>query len=784
MVKVDEKKLDSLNESLASIFDEKEDLFSDILNEEPTIGEKSSRNNISALENDDVSLFLEKTKLTGDTSISSSRSSLFEDVNFSKSRLASVFEKDRATKFEDDLFGASDDSLFRDNSFPKKTEKDHLFASETHKKLLCNDNYSLFDDKDDIDELFANTKEKKNLFRETSVLLNLPSGVTERENTIMNSHSTVKEIKKYDDKKFNSNSENILFDKSNNCDDNSLFGKDSIDFKKMEEADTKTNFVDSEKLNPKVPSADVLDIAKIHKIKDEILKESSQALPKNDPLTETDNLFGETSESSTKPLLENSSKKVDDLFAEDFLKISKISSKKKYILEDSEDLFSKNEKSSSIHKSVPSSQHEKSNQGFLLSKDEDSKALSQINVNQKLIDEVDKPFREVIFSPSCDSEEKNSLGILDQQCSGGETVTRTTKPTPPSSLMLKKDAVFNGESKNKNIGKLKIPENLKSTLESVVKSASSVGPPKEDTKKNELPQADNVDTKFEPISNLLKCPSKDRVKIPIKRRPQSRRARQLAIRNSGQNFFVDNESDFLVACDNENFSIINGNEANKKDLEVGKVPSEPLFSTISSNPLSPSTDEEDYFNVSELDSNFEKEDQNIYKSNLFQSTGGPKLEKTLLFDGVPILSSYNSEENPNLFKNEKEEKKDDEFFSGETPLVIKSKNKSIFENDEISDFEDDDEGLFKAGTSAKKFEKSGLFQKRTTKSLFDVDEGEGDGDDDDDDLFGAKICSSVIVKKPSEKTSKSNDKESKLNDEEKTKELFADPLGLISTGNQ
>lgn len=656
--------------------DSKSDLFSDYATDFSAEKKALSDKLNYSLDDDESSLFLERPKQPDTISISSSRSSLFDEGITSKSRLASVFEKDKSNKFDDDLFSGVDNSLFGDNLLSKVDEND-LFAKKPNNTSKKNGKVSLFDDYDDTEDLFKDTKDNEDIFAKT---LRFPNASNKDEKSHTLFHDG-KEEKQNSSKK---PKENDIIDGA---------APNKVDF--------------------------------LQKSFNRHLADDFKVFPENVPSN-----LNQTNEEN----------------------------------------FSKTRESENIIEKLPT---ETAVAGDLKKAEE-----SKVNLLQETDPSLSKLFPQEPLS--VDRTELFTEQNISQDFAN-------SKPKPPDTLNLHKDlTISQNNSRSKNVGKLNIPQNLKSKLEAAVKPISSevnvtlhVEEAVTVERENKI---DNSDKSFEPPSNLLKCPSKDRVKIPTRRRPQSRRARQEAIRNSGANF-SNTEN---VKSINESTSAVwktnSLNVSQPKDSESSKNSPDSIFSSPLSHPLSPSTDEEDFFNVPELDTNFEKEDHSIFQSDLFHPRNNKNEDENLLFEDAPILSPLSSKKDKILSNSETKGSKSEDAGLDSLRSKPKPNETKIFDFDDVSD--EDDDSLFKSKDVAKNNSKTGDFasflgeKAKMFKSaqinkepLFDIKA------DESDDLFGNNF-ENTLAELPAKSVEKTTAEKSQS--ENKTGQLFDDPLGLMS----
>lgn len=437
--------------------------------------------------------------------------------------------------------------------------------------------------------------------------------------------------------------------------------------------------------------------------------------------------------------------------------------------------------------------------------------------------------------------------------STGQPELVKTKPTPPSSLSIRKtNDIMAGKDEadgevikvavSKKIGKINIPSSLKINPVALLPGAKLV---------KQTPRLENEDSRVpaekdsaaasdecttlgaasppdispavsvgssasgasagEPNSvtgQTLSSTVRGRARIPVKRRPQTRKARHEALRVSGIDFgTAEPLSPGPSGSDRESTSSLFHTAEN--------TPSPAFISPSPSNPLSPSTDEEDYFNVPELDSNFEKEDQSIFKrDSLHSSTTGVESDETLLFDGAPVISPIQAKpETPTVTKNFPEKS-----FTSEPLFAPKSEKieRSLLEDKNtaqptdktiISDEDDlfssvkssrgvtqkiDDDDLFGPSSSPlppRKSDSVSLFSDnktplvpskqsksllaKTTASVFE-------DSDDDDDIFSGNISAPPTLKSSQTPAVIAPVPKTRV---ETAKEPFVDPLGLLLDGN-
>lgn len=342
------------------------------------------------------------------------------------------------------------------------------------------------------------------------------------------------------------------------------------------------------------------------------------------------------------------------------------------------------------------------------------------------------------------------FGSVDQKIIKAAETTKSAdppRPKPPSSLTITKTSDLlkdkpDGETQptmSKKIGKLNIPSGLKINPVALLPGSRPV--------KVEAPEPAPLD-----VSSVgcLSSAARDRPRIQVKRRPQTRKARHEALRTSGIDFGVD---DGLVGNDvAENFVSPASDKESSSSL-FHSVENSPSPAFVSAEVVSPSTDEEDCLSFPDLDVN-EREEQNIFKNDA---------DDDLLFGAAPVISPVVNE----LKKSQEN--------------IPKTSDTSILSKPAILSQEIEDEDLFGAPVPSLHGANS-LFDdvkvpkkltepvatKLITKSLF--------GDDDDDDIFSGTSVKPAVVSSGKKEITKPVQSNSKV---EKVKEPFVDPLGLL-----
>lgn len=767
-----------------------------------------SKSTVPAVEEDRVSS-IDRLKQQDSVSMSSSRSSLFDDINTGKTNLASVFDNDKSVKNSKDLFGETDDNLFSENKTSNFDEHDpdDLFSDNViikSKQNNKNNMKNLFDDLEDADDLFGDDVSKK------------------------------------------------LF---TNGDEESLFGKPS---EKESVKNVSDNLLNKKMESNASPENAVGSISEsTDNLFDDVFSETKYEKSSEDgfrPKTPVVSIFGESEEED------------DDLFSDTKPKNNSVSKTIKNesmekLEDDDGDAFKIFKREATEHSSNESG--EKYCVGKL---DEALNSLNLIDKNDDnaLFDEADKLSMNKSFNKNNNeindlfenrtskshALENKSLFEGDDNSLFSNKVHENRllsdkgedgiRPLPPNTLNIVKkinlenqdsteaDGTINME-KAKVVGKLSIPPSLNINPMRLLPGAiAKKNIPAEASSPPEEPQQAEKEVSFntEVSTNLLKCVNKDRVKIQMRRRPQTRRARHEALRTSGIDFQAgisevsasrsrsadDFESEGTLSPTIKSISDTNVsnsvlvNSVGEPDSKTTDKSSsifhsvenspEPLFSSpLVSNPLSPSTDEEDYFNVPELDVNFEREDQSIFKSNLSDSQADDKSDDTLLFDGAPVLSPMDQS------KSLVSDRSTIDTVKQTMRSSVVNVTEKLLKNRIIDDDDDDDDNLFRAAEPTTEiFEEKKKEGKSKTDNLFDdLDDGDSflfqkgadtagkkefakkalfDDNDEDDDLFGEKSVPtgslSGILDYTTAKT--------KVNKPiaEKPKQSFVDPLGLMA----
>ncbi|KAL0275400.1 UNVERIFIED_CONTAM: hypothetical protein PYX00_003255 [Menopon gallinae] len=799
-----------------TLFDdiESDDLFSSVPPKEntkrPVFEEKSEnilfpKSSVPPLEADeeDRSSSVDRLKHQDSVSMSSSRSSLFDDVNTGKTNLASVFDNEKSMKNSNDLFGDNDDNLFSENKTSGLDEPDDLFSDNVivkSKQINKGNVKNLFDDLEDADDLFGDDVSKK-LFQagDDADLFGKP---TKNESVSENSNLNNK-IKSNASPSNEINSVGAISGSADNLFDD-VFNE------------TKKNvFEDGSKQKPPVVSmfGDLED-------EDDDLFSNTKPAPKiatNEAIEklEDDDLFKVVKSETTVNRSNEPEEEVGVGKLDEALNSLSLGDK-----EDDNGLFEEPDKLSRNNISNISSNE--SNDLF-----DTRTSKSHVLENKKLFESDDS---------SLFSKKVQENRLLNDKSEDG------MRPSPPNTLNIAKRIHFESKQENsetdgtvnvekpKVVGKLNIPANLKINPMSLLPGAvAKKNIPAEASSPPEEPKKVEKEVSFdtEVPTNLLKCVNKDRVKIQMRRRPQTRRARHEALRTSGIDFQAgvpevspsrsrsvdDFESEGTVSPTIKSSSDTNVSEAmlvnsvDEPDSKTGDSSSsifhsvenspEQLFSSpLVSNPLSPSTDEEDYFNVPELDVNFEREDQSIFKSNLKDDKADDKSDDTLLFDGAPVLSPMDP---PKSLVPERDDAKTTLKTSAGSAIGKILKNRIV--DDEDEDEMDDDDSLFKTAEpkTVTFVERKEEVKSRTNNLFDDLDDGDSflfqkpadpvskkevpkkkslfEDTDEDDDLFSEKSVPTSSLGMLNHSTAKP-----KLNKSaaEKPKQSFVDPLGLMA----
>ncbi|KAK6620767.1 hypothetical protein RUM43_011062 [Polyplax serrata] len=670
------------------------------------------------LEDDDTSLFSEKPKNADALSISSTRSSLFGDIPTSKTHLASLFGHN-SNKLNDELLSATDNILFGGSIFGQEGYEEDLFSKKSTPAVKNDDKSDLF-----------STKSKD------AVKGSYQSDVWEQSNATLGEEtkSDLFSTKSYITKRQGNN----LFDDFDDSDD--LFGETKV---------TKDNFLNDSLFQ--VSSANPLKKSPLAGSLPEAVERSNTV--NNDEVNS--DVTVKNIDSLTENGIQKELPKLDSLLDEVRVPVPE------------------------SHMEPVSKESGREVASESIDQTDKSKQVNEIE-NDLFENKNSSMTKEDIYKETLPSGAKNSFSEGDKV----PTNFVVPKPKPPDSLNVQKH-LGSGESNNsktRKVKKLNIPDHLKSKLESVVHPTSSVLDVIKEAK-NKKPlnlesenTSENVEEPFEHSTNLLQCPSKNRAKIPIRRRPQSRRARHEAIRNSGLDFQTNQAESSTKESSANKSSIIENDIARvseSREPELRNPVAVPISPSPKSHPLSPLTDEEDIFNVPDLDRNFEKDDHNLFKSNLLEVGNSVDLDDNLIFNAAPVLS-------PHLTS------KDEVNITNE-PSVKNSKSDNLFNFDEhcLSD-DNDNDNLFKVNI-LEKSSKNPLSNAKEGKT-FEIDRGirkplfDMEADKDDDDLFGENFMGKPSLQAPPEKIPEV----SKVKNESKgkNKQAFVDPLGLISNDEE
>ncbi|XP_050312174.1 WASH complex subunit 2 isoform X2 [Anthonomus grandis grandis] len=370
------------------------------------------------------------------------------------------------------------------------------------------------------------------------------------------------------------------------------------------------------------------------------------------------------------------------------------------------------------------------------------------------------------------------FGEVEEQTGfGGENMARKAPVLTPKPNILQKISVFdaaterehsNEELKKPTIsapkgtepGKLK--HNLNINIAALLPGAAPVRSRSSEIKPSALDETDKIDSsqldvekpadrvdeseKFgtSPKTDVLQHVTKDRAKIPIKRRPSTRQARHAAIKRSSHTFYEEAEEKPLQEPETSNLLKERDNDATRIldepknislvfDSDLGGISKSDSASNKHTALFDDLGDGEDIFKPAKESSQLFGLDDDSFNSDIFE-------KKTVLQPVIPDEKKANVEqkaENINdQIKNSQNESKD----LSSKPQTSTKKNVSLFgasDSDSNSDSE-----LFSTGSNTVK--KVSLFthkseKDRASSSLFsDKSDSEGDSD-----LFATTKVSSV-----------------------------------------
>ncbi|XP_036148556.1 WASH complex subunit 2 isoform X2 [Monomorium pharaonis] len=238
------------------------------------------------------------------------------------------------------------------------------------------------------------------------------------------------------------------------------------------------------------------------------------------------------------------------------------------------------------------------------------------------------------------------------------------------------------------------------------------------------------------VETLSTTASKSRVRIQAKRRPQSRHARKSALRHSGIDFdTVDNAdndnsqeeshtstcssskdqtvgsaistSDRLIANDNAQRSTIEPSSIDDRS-ELGSISKESSMSVNKNTLLSPSTDEEDLFDVPpDLPEDPQKEDALFGRAPILspindrQSDRTPVAVESLVDTAIRKVDSIDTNINTTNSENDKQDSSELTRSNIDTKSELKSTLKSIEKEDDKYMEEDNDRDQIRRASSEK-----------------------------------------------------------------------------------